>query len=236
MLEASAKTAENRGEDSLSAVTPQLIAVSKRHPSAAIVACHSLGQRHFGENYLNEALDKIDSLTDLQDPPIWHFIGSIQSNKCRAIAEAFDWVQTVDRLKLVAKLNAGAGDAKRTVDCLIQVNIDEDSAKSGVSPENIEDLARAIHAASNLRLRGLMTITARSEPSERRASFARMRSLFDALKADYENAGGWEASTPTASTSLIDTLSMGMSDDMDLAIAEGSTMIRVGTALFGERS
>ncbi|HET7842804.1 MAG TPA: YggS family pyridoxal phosphate-dependent enzyme [Xanthomonadales bacterium] len=196
-----------------------LVAVSKRQPIAAIRALAARGQHAFGENYVQEAQAKARELTDL--PLAWHLIGPLQSNKCREAAQLCDWVQSVDRAKLVGLLARHRPPDRPPLDVLVQVNVDDEASKSGVAPGDAEALCDAIAAQPRLRLRGLMAIPApHPDPGERRAAFARMRSLFDAL------ASGRPA---------FDTLSMGMSDDFEIAIAEGATMVRIGTALFGPR-
>jgi pyridoxal phosphate enzyme (YggS family) len=197
----------------------RLIAVSKTKSAAAIRGVADSGQRAFGENYVQEAVAKQRELSDLSLE--WHMIGPLQSNKCREVALHFDWLQSLDRAKLVGALNRfRAADAK-PLNVLIQVNIDDETSKSGCAPAEINALAQEISAATRLYLRGLMAIP---EPSpdfdQRRAAFRRMRAMFDALRADHAS---------------VDTLSMGMSDDFELAIAEGATMVRVGSALFGAR-
>jgi pyridoxal phosphate enzyme (YggS family) len=183
-------------------------------------ALHAAGQRAFGENYVQEALAKQADLADLALE--WHLIGPLQSNKCREVAERFDWLQTLDRAKLVDLLARHRPAGRAPLNVLVQVNIDDEASKSGCTPGEIDALADRIAAQPALRLRGLMAIPAPSpDDTIRRVAFARMRALFDALRAKHVD---------------VDTLSMGMSDDLELAIAEGATMARVGTALFGARS
>jgi pyridoxal phosphate enzyme (YggS family) len=197
----------------------RLVAVGKTRPAASLRALAAQGQSAFGENYIQEARAKQAELADLGLE--WHAIGPLQSNKAREVAAHFDWLQTLDRAKLVDLL-ARHRPAERPLNVLIQVNIDDEASKSGCAPREIAALAEAIGERRSLRLRGLMAIPAPlPDLSRRRDAFARMRELFEALAAD--NAG-------------VDTLSMGMSDDFELAIAEGATMVRVGTALFGRRS
>ncbi len=198
---------------------PTLLAVSKTQPADAVASLADAGQRAFGENYVQEALGKIRTLAGRGLE--WHLIGHLQSNKCREAAEAFDWVQTLDRAKLVAALDRGRPATLAPLNILIQVNPDGEAGKSGCAPGEVEALAAAVVAAPRLRLRGLMAIPEPSpDPECRRAAFRGMAQLFAALRAAH--AG-------------VDTLSMGMSGDFALAIAEGATMIRVGTALFGAR-
>ena len=197
----------------------RLLAVSKTKPAAAIRAVAALGQRAFGENYVREALAKQAELGDLALE--WHMIGPLQSNKCREVAAHFDWLQSLDREKLIAPLNRFRAEDAPPLNVLVQVNIDDETSKSGCAPGEIAELTRKIAAAPRLRLRGLMAIP---EPSpdldQRRAAFRRLRELFDGVRADY--AGVYK-------------LSMGMSDDFELAIAEGATMVRIGTAVYGKR-
>ena len=197
-----------------------LLAVSKTQPATAIAELAALGQRAFGENYVQEALGKQRELAaagDLQ----WHLIGPLQSNKARAVAEHFDWLQTLDREKLVEPLNRFRPDDAMPLNVLIQVNIDAQDSKSGSAPAQVPALAQCVAAAPRLRLRGLMAIPEpAADPAVRRNAFQRMRKLYDALKSTFPH---------------IDTLSMGMSEDFELAIAEGATMVRIGTAVFGAR-
>jgi len=198
---------------------PTLLAVSKTQPADAVARLADAGQRAFGENYVQEALPKIRALAGRGLE--WHLIGHLQSNKAREAAQHFDWVQTVDRPKLVAALAAHRPAQLTPLNVLIQVNPDEEPGKSGCTPAQVPDLAAAIAAEPTLRLRGLMAIP---EPlpglDDRRGAFALMAGLHAKLRDRYEG---------------VDTLSMGMSADYALAIAEGSTMIRIGTALFGAR-
>jgi pyridoxal phosphate enzyme (YggS family) len=199
---------------------PTLLAVSKTQPAQAVANLAACGQRAFGENYVAEAVAKIAALQalDLQ----WHLIGHLQSNKCRLAAEHFDWVQSLDRAKLVEALDRWRPAGRPPLNILIQVNADGEAGKSGCRPEEIPALARALSAAPNLRLRGLMAIP---EPTpdfqQRRQTFRRLRGMFDQLAGEYPQ---------------VDTLSMGMSEDFALAVEEGATMVRVGTALFGART
>jgi pyridoxal phosphate enzyme (YggS family) len=198
---------------------PRLLAVSKTQPPEAIARLADAGQRAFGENYVQEALAKISTLRERQLE--WHLIGHLQSNKCQEVARHFDWVQSLDRPKLVEALARHRAPDAPPLNVLIQVNPDGEAGKSGCAPAQIEALAAAVAAAPRLRLRGLMAIPEPSpEMERRRQTFARMASLFAALQSEHPH---------------VDTLSMGMSDDFELAIAEGATMIRIGTALFGPR-
>ena len=196
-----------------------LVAVGKAQPVEAMRALAEAGQSAFGENYVQEALAKRRALQDL--PIEWHFIGPLQSNKCREVARGFDWLQSLDREKLVAALSRHRAPDAKPLDVLVQVNIDDESSKSGCRPEQVPALARAVVAAPGLRLRGLMAIPAPTpELERRRAAFRRMRMLFEQLRETHPS---------------VDTLSLGMSDDFELAIEEGANMVRVGTALFGPR-
>lgn len=196
-----------------------LLAVSKTQPAAAIRALAAQGQRAFGENYVQEALAKQRELADLALE--WHLIGPLQSNKCREVALHFDWLQSLDRAKLVALLARQRPPARGPLNVLIQVNIDDEASKSGCAPAAVDALARLVAAEPALRLRGLMAIPQPlPDLQRRRVAFERMQALFEALRA--QHAG-------------VDTLSMGMSDDFELAIACGATLVRIGTALFGAR-
>ena len=196
-----------------------LLAVSKWHPAARVRLFHSLGVRSFGENQLQEALGKQQELTDLDIE--WHFIGTIQSNKTRAIAENFQWVQSVDRQKILQRLAAQRPVQSKPLNICLQVNIDLEPQKGGVAPGEVLRLAELARDLDNIRLRGLMAIPRlTSNVEEQRQSFRKVRSLFEMLKNE-----GYD----------IDTLSMGMSADLEPAIAEGSTMVRIGTDLFGAR-
>ncbi len=198
---------------------PALLAVSKTQPPDAVAALAAQGQRAFGENYVQEAVAKIEALRGLAME--WHLIGHLQSNKAEQAAQAFDWVQSVDRPKLVAALARHRRLERGPLNVLIQVNIDDESSKHGCAPEDVEMLAAAIAAEPTLRLRGLMAIPAPwPEAERRRDAFVRMRTLFQSLAAQHAQ---------------VDTLSMGMSSDYADAIAEGATLVRIGTALFGAR-
>jgi len=198
---------------------PALLAVSKRQAATAVAELHAAGQRAFGENYVQEARAKQLALDGL--PLEWHLIGHLQSNKAREAAVLFDWVQTVDRPSLVAPLARHRPPERAPLNVLIQVNIDDEASKHGCTPDDIPALAAAIAREPRLRLRGLMAIPAPFEdPARRRAAFGHMHALFETLRADHAE---------------IDTLSMGMSEDLELAAAEGATLVRVGTALFGAR-
>ena len=197
-----------------------LLAVSKTHPAACVRAVAAHGQRAFGENYLQEALDKQAALADLSLD--WHFIGPVQSNKTRRLAEAFDWVHTVDRLKIAQRLSDQRPSARAPLQLCLQVNISGEASKSGLAPAEVPALAQAVAALPRLRLRGLMAIP---EPAgDAAAQRAPHRALRELLAAVNERCG-----------LQLDTLSMGMSADLEAAVAEGATMVRIGTALFGAR-
>jgi PLP dependent protein len=201
-----------------------LVAVSKTFPAAAVLALAGCGQRHFGENYLQEAIAKMAEVRAARPDlhPAWHFIGPIQSNKTRQIAENFDWVQSIDRLKIAQRLSEQRPAHLPPLNVLLQVNVSGEASKSGVAPAGLPALARAVDGLPHLRLRGLMAIPEPSDdPALQRPPLAAMKQLFDAGRG--AAGADW------------DTLSMGMSADLETAIAEGATMVRVGTALFGER-
>ena len=193
-----------------------LLAVSKTKPAAAVREAYAAGLRDFGENYLQEALEKQAELSELA--LIWHFIGPIQSNKTKPIAEHFAWVHSVDRLKIAQRLSEQRPTGLPPLNICLQVNVSAEASKSGCAPAELAALAQAVSQLPNLRLRGLMAIP---EPTDdvaaQRAAFARLRELRDGLQLP------------------LDTLSMGMSHDLDAAIAEGATWVRIGTALFGAR-
>lgn len=199
--------------------TPALLAVSKLQPASAVAELARAGQRAFGENYVQEAQAKIGELAgmDLE----WHLIGHLQSNKAELAAHLFDWVQTVDRHKLIGALSRYRPADHAPLNVLVQVNIDDEASKHGCAPDEVAGLADAIAAEPRLRLRGLMAIPAPHPDTARRiAAFRRMQALQGALAARHAS---------------VDTLSMGMSEDYPLAVAHGATMVRIGTALFGAR-
>lgn len=198
--------------------TVQLLAVSKTHPSLALREMYAVGQRSFGENYLQEALTKMEELQDLEIE--WHFIGHVQRNKTKHLAEKFDWVHGVDRLIIAERLSSQRLESQKTLNICLQVNIDGQDSKDGCQPEEVSELVKQISRLPNIRLRGLMVIPA----PENHAAFADAKVLFEQVKSQHAQSQDW------------DTLSMGMSADLDAAIAAGSTMVRVGTALFGKRS
>ena len=193
----------------------RLLAVSKTHAPALIAQAYAAGQRAFGESYLQEALDKMAQLGEL--PLEWHLVGPLQSNKTRAVAERFDWVHSVDREKVARRLAEQRPAALAPLNVLVQVNISGEASKSGVAPAHVATLAAAIAAMRNLRLRGLMAIP---EPGAPQSRYREIGDLFRRLRSEFG----------------LDTLSLGMSDDMEAAIAEGSTMVRIGTAIFGART
>ena len=196
-----------------------LLAVSKTFAAGAVRAAQAAGQREFGENYVQEGLEKIAELSAL--PLIWHFIGPIQSNKTRAIAEHFDWVHSVAREKIALRLAEARPPELGPLDICLQVNVSGEASKSGVAPAEARSLAEAVRTLPQLRLRGLMAVP---EPSDdiglQRRRFSGLRILLEQL-----NAAGFG----------LDTLSMGMSQDLEAAVMEGATIVRVGTAIFGER-
>lgn len=197
-----------------------LLAVSKTHDADAVRAAHAGGQLHFGESYAQEALQKIVVLPKL--PLVWHFIGPLQSNKTRDVAEHFAWVHSIDREKIARRLNEQRPEEVPPLNVCLQVNISGEASKSGVPPAEVAALARVVTTeCPRLRLRGLMAIPApQPEFDRQRTAFRALRELVEQLRA-----AGFD----------LDTLSMGMSDDLEAAIAEGATLVRVGTAIFGER-
>ncbi len=198
----------------------QVLAVSKSQPVEAIRAAFQCGLRQFGESYVQEALEKIAALRDL--PLCWHFIGPIQSNKARAIAEHFDWVHSVDRAKVAQRLSRYRPAGMTPLQICLQVNISAEASKSGVLPQALPQLVREVLPLPGLQLRGLMAIPApNAELPQQRAAFAQLREALQQLHALAPD---------------LDTLSMGMSDDMEAAIAEGATIVRVGSAIFGARN
>ena len=213
-----AKAAADASRD-VSAVS--LLAVSKTFPAEDVRAAFNAGQRAFGENYVQEAVAKIAELADLRSQIEWHFIGPLQSNKTKVVAENFDWVHSVDRLKIAERLSDQRGDNQAALNVCLQVNVSGEASKSGVTPDGTLALARAVAVLPRLRLRGLMAIP---EPAstldEQRAPHRQLREIMNTLRAE-----GLE----------LDTLSMGMSADIEAAILEGATMVRIGTAIFGAR-
>jgi len=198
-----------------------LLAVSKTKPATDIMAAYDQGQRQFGESYVQEAVDKIAQLNTFSDI-VWHFIGPIQSNKSALVAANFAWVQSVDRLKIAKRLNSQRPETMPPLNVLIQVNISEEEAKSGCHPNEITELAQYIDQCAHLQLRGLMAIPAKSDDANTQTQyFEQLQTCFDKLQTQYPH---------------IDTLSMGMSNDVEAAIAAGSTMVRIGTDIFGTRT
>lgn len=197
----------------------QLLAVSKTRTHEEVREAFGTGLRAFGENYVQEGIEKIQALQDL--PLEWHFIGPLQSNKSRLVAEHFDWVHSLDRLKIAERLSAQRPEHLAPLNVCLQVNISHEASKSGCSEQEALDLARAIATLPRLRLRGLMVIPAPTQDAAaQQAILAQARQLFQQLKQHLP---------------ALDTLSMGMSDDLEAAVAEGSTLLRIGTALFGPR-
>jgi pyridoxal phosphate enzyme (YggS family) len=212
-----ARAAEAAGRDPDSV---RLLAVSKLQPASMVRAATAAGQREFGENYVQEGIDKIEALADV--PGLgWHFIGQLQGNKTREVAERFDWVHTVDRERIAARLSAQRPQPAPPLQVLLQVSLAEEPGKGGVTPGQVPALARVVSALPGLRLRGLMCIPPPvADPLAQRVPFRQLRELLEQL-----NAAGHG----------LDTLSMGMSDDLEAAVLEGSTLVRVGTAIFGPR-
>mgnify|MGYP000997266879 FL=1 len=198
-----------------------LLAVSKTFPAETVREAFHAGQRKFGENYVQEAVDKIAALADLRDQIEWHMIGPLQSNKTRVVAEQFDWVHTVDRLKIAQRLSEQRPPHLPPLQVCIQVNTSGEASKSGVAPNEALELAQAVMNLPRLTLRGVMALPApTSDPALQKVELKDVRVVFDTLRS---------AGVP------LDTLSMGMSGDMEAAVEEGSSMLRVGTALFGNR-
>jgi pyridoxal phosphate enzyme (YggS family) len=213
LLAKAAEDAGRRPED------VQLLAVSKKQPLEKILAAAEAGQRDFGENIVQEGIEKVTKLAERK--LCWHFIGHLQSNKTRPVAEQFDWVHSVDSLKIARRLSEQRPESLQDLNVCIQVNIDEEASKSGAAPSAVGELARAVARLPRLRLRGLMCLPAiRESFAEQRLPFARTRELAEHLSQD---------------GLVIDTLSMGMSDDYRAAVMEGATIVRIGTAVFGPR-
>jgi pyridoxal phosphate enzyme (YggS family) len=213
-----AKAAASASRDGASV---KLLAVSKTFPAEDVHAAFEAGQRAFGENYVQEGVAKITALSDLRSELEWHFIGPLQSNKTKVVAEHFDWVQSVDRLKIAQRLSDQRPPGAPPLNVCLQVNVSGEESKSGVEPAEAASLAHQIAALPGLRLRGLMAIPEPAATLEaQRAPHARLSALMDALCAD-----GLE----------LDTLSIGMSADLEAAVLEGATMVRIGTAIFGAR-
>ena len=207
----------------------ELLAVSKTFPASAIEEAMHAGQSAFGENYVQEGVEKIVQLEKLRPWLVWHFIGPLQSNKSREVAEHFDWVHSVDRLKIAERLSSQRGEFPDLAELqvCVQVNVSEEDSKSGVPLAQTEALCNAISKLPNVVLRGLMAIPAPNpDPNAQREAFALVRDCFKRIQSGHLLDPGYQ---------FFDTLSMGMSDDLEAAIAEGSTMVRVGTAIFGKR-
>jgi len=207
----------------------ELLAVSKTFPTSAIEEAMHAGQSAFGENYVQEGVEKIIQLEKLRPWLVWHFIGPLQSNKTREVAEHFDWVHSVDRLKIAERLSAQRGEFPHLAELqvCVQVNVSEEDSKSGVPLPDAQALCDAISKLPNVILRGLMAIPAPNpDPKIQREAFAAVRACFQSIQASHLVDPGYQ---------FFDTLSMGMSDDLEAAIAEGSTMVRIGTAIFGKR-
>lgn len=203
--------------------TVALLCVSKTQPPEAVRAAAAAGEHRFGENYVQEGLDKIATLADLRSTLEWHLIGPLQSNKTRPVAEAFDWVHSVDRLKIAQRLSEQRPAHLPPLQLCLQVNISAEPSKSGLAPAEVPAVAAAVAALPRLRLRGLMAIPAPAEgEAAQRAPFRALRELMEAINRDQPGLA-------------LDTLSMGMSADLRSAIAEGATLVRVGTAIFGAR-
>jgi pyridoxal phosphate enzyme (YggS family) len=201
-----------------------LLAVSKTFDVAAIEAVHAAGQQRFGENYVQEALDKIAALAALAPRPEWHLIGPLQSNKTRVVAESFDWVHSIDRLKIAERLSAKRPAQQAPLSVCLQVNVSGEKSKSGLAPDELAEVAHAVAALPRLRLRGLMAIPEPVEGADleaQRRPHQALRKLFDALVRE---------------GLVLDTLSAGMSADLEAAILEGATMVRIGSAIFGGRA
>jgi pyridoxal phosphate enzyme (YggS family) len=207
----------------------ELLAVSKTFPASAIEEAMHAGQSAFGENYVQEGVEKILQLEKLRPWLVWHFIGPLQSNKSREVAEHFDWVHSVDRLKIAERLSTQRGEFPDLAELqvCVQVNVSEEDSKSGVPLAQAEALCNAISKLPNVVLRGLMAIPAPNpDPNAQREAFALVRDCFKRIQSSHLLDPKYQ---------FFDTLSMGMSDDLEAAIAEGSTMVRVGTAIFGKR-
>ena len=206
-----------------------LMAVSKTFPAKDIEQAIAAGQRVFGENYVQEAVEKIQILAALRPELEWHFIGPLQSNKTKDVAAHFDWVHSIDRLKIADRLSAQRGELSisKKLQICVQINVSNEASKSGIATEEAETLCNAIAQLPHLTLRGLMAIPElTSDPMSQARAFGAVEDCFKRIQAKYSKEAGFEE---------FNTLSMGMSDDMEAAIAHGSTIIRVGTAIFGKR-
>lgn len=222
-LELAALAAKREPEDI------QLLAVSKTFSALAVEEAMHAGQTAFGENYVQEGVEKIQQLAKLRPWLEWHFIGPLQSNKTRDVAEHFDWVHSIDRLKIAERLSSQRGEFPDLGDLqvCVQINVSAEESKSGIALDEVEALCNAVAKLPHIVLRGLMAIPAPSvNVIEQRQAFAAVRECFVGIKAKHSHDLGYD---------FFDTLSMGMSDDMEAAIAEGSTMVRIGSAIFGKR-
>ncbi|MBL8430407.1 MAG: YggS family pyridoxal phosphate-dependent enzyme [Dechloromonas sp.] len=198
----------------------RLLAVSKTWPLACVVAAADAGQRAFGENYVQEGIDKLTAIAGRNLE--WHFIGPLQSNKSRPVAEHFDWVHSIERLKIAERLSSQRPAYLPPLQICVQVNVSGEASKSGCDPDEAPALCQAITTLPGLQLRGLMAIPEPTDdPAAQRAAFRRVREIYESIRA---------AGLP------LDTLSMGMSHDLEAAVAEGATIVRIGTAIFGERN
>jgi pyridoxal phosphate enzyme (YggS family) len=202
-----------------------LLAVSKTFPASAVREAYAAGQRHFGENYVQESVQKIEDLIDIRSELIWHFIGPLQSNKTQTVANHFDWVHSIDREKIAQRLNDQRPAKLPPLNVCVQVNISSETSKSGVNPADALALCQAITRMPHLTLRGLMSIPEPVEdPVLQRQAHRQLKEVFEQIKQALNDS------------THFDTLSMGMSSDMEAAIAEGSTIVRIGTAIFGKRN
>ena len=202
-----------------------LLAVSKTFPASAVREAYTAGQRHFGENYVQEGVQKIEDLIDVRNELIWHFIGPLQSNKTQTVANHFDWVHSIDREKIAQRLNDQRPANLPPLNVCVQINISSETSKSGVNPTDALALCQAITRMPHLTLRGLMSIPEPVEdPVLQRQAHRQLKEIFEQIKQKLNDS------------THFDTLSMGMSADMEAAIAEGSTIVRIGTAIFGKRN
>lgn len=198
----------------------RLLAVSKTKPVEAIQAAYDAGQREFGENYVQEGVDKITALSNLSDC-VWHFIGPLQSNKTRLVAEHFDWVQSLERIKIAKRLDQQRPQDAAPLQVLVQINIDHETSKSGISLDQLDDFLTQLESLKRLKCRGLMAIPmAHASSEQQQESYQALYAAFSRLQQRYPD---------------FDTLSLGMSGDLAAAIAQGSTMVRIGTSIFGKR-
>ena len=201
--------------------TISLLAVSKTKPSSDIITAYQAGQRDFGENYVQEGVAKVSELQNICPKAVWHFIGPLQSNKTKDVAEHFDWMHTLERLKIAQRLNDQRPENKVPLQVCIQINISAEASKSGISLNEIETFAAEIHKLPNLCLRGIMAIPSQPDDEQQlKREYLQMQQLFGKLKQQY---------------STVDTLSMGMSQDLEMAVEHGSTIVRIGSAIFGAR-